>query len=88
MPGFDLALDQALLLELAQALREQPVGEAGHGLASSPKRSGRSVRAQTIAPVQRLPISSIAAWKCGQTPGGLLLVADTASTSIQLTERK
>ncbi len=42
----------------------------GTALPSSPKRIGRSVRAQTIAPVQRLPISSIAAWKCGQTAAG------------------
>ena len=32
-PGFDLALDQAFLLELAQALGEQPVREPGNRLA-------------------------------------------------------
>ena len=45
----------------------------GTALPSSPKRIGRSVRAQTIAPVQRFPISSIAAWKCGQTEPGVSL---------------
>ena len=59
--GLDLALDHALFLQLAQALREQRSESPGTALASSPKRSGRSVSAQRIAPVQRLPISSIAA---------------------------
>ena len=58
---FDRSLDQALLLQLAQTLREQPIREARHRLVSSAKRCGRSVSAQRIAPVQRLPISSIAA---------------------------
>ena len=60
-PGLDVALDQAFLLELAEAPREEPVGEAGNRprqLAEAP----RALRqAQTIAPVHRLPISSIAA---------------------------
>src|SRR5688572_12992268 len=35
--------------------------------ASSPNRRRPAVRAERIAPVQRLPISSIPAWKWGQT---------------------
>ena len=66
----DRALDEALVLELAQAPREQPVREARDGL----RQLGEVVRAlgerPEIAPAQRLPISSTASWKSGQTRAG------------------
>ena len=70
-PVLDRALDQARGLELAQAPREQPVGEARDAGARARRSSaGASASAQRIAPAQRRPISSIAAWKSGQTDAG------------------
>ena len=61
-------LDDPARLELLHALGEQAVGELGHRVRDlgEAQRTRRSSSTERIAPVQRLPTSSTASWKCGQ----------------------
>ena len=91
VPVVDRALDQPGLPR-ARAGAARAAGRTGRARPGRSRRSraGPAASVQRIAPAQRLPISSTAAWKSGQTGSGRAAsvpversVRDRASTSIQ-----